>query len=119
LRFFFTGPALSDTGVYQYVPVRPNVTYRLSAFVKSEDIVSASGPRLVIQDSYSNQALGSTDDLLGTTGWRQQVVDFVTGPEARLITIRVMRVPGNPLIKGTFWLDDVQLAAVSTSGKID
>jgi hypothetical protein len=113
LRFLFAGPALSDTGVYQYVPVRPNVTYRFSAFVKSEDIVSASGPRLVIQDSYSNQALASTDDLLGTTGWRQQVVDFVTGPEARLITVRVMRVPGNPLIKGTFWLDDVQLAAIS------
>ena len=56
---------------------------------------------------------------MGTAGWRQQVVDFVTGPEARLITIRVVRVPGNPLIKGTFWLDDVQLAAVSTSGKIN
>ena len=95
------------------------MTYRLSAFVKSEDIVSASGPRLVIQEFYSNQELGSTDDLLGTTGWRQQVVNFVTGPEARLITLRVMRVPGNPLIKGTFWLDDVQLAAVSTSGKIE
>jgi hypothetical protein len=42
---------------------------------------------------------------LGTTGWRNQVVDFVTGPEARLITIKVMRVPGNPLIKGMLWLD--------------
>jgi hypothetical protein len=115
LRLKFTGPALSDTGIFQYVSVRPNTTYRFSAFVKSEDIVSASGPRLVIQDSYCNQALGSTDDLLGTTGWRQEVVDFVTGPEARLITVRVMRVPGNPLIKGTFWLDDVQLAAVSTA----
>jgi type IV secretory pathway VirB2 component (pilin) len=61
----------------------------------------------------------SQSQLLGTTGWRQQVVDFVTGPEARLITIRVIRVPGNPLIKGTFWLDDVQLATVSTSGKTD
>jgi hypothetical protein len=26
-----------------------------------------------------------------------------------------MRVPGNPLIKGTFWLDDVQLAAIPTA----
>ena len=108
-------PALSDIGIFQYVPVRSNTTYRLSAFVRSEDIVSASGPRLVIQDSFNNQSLGSGDDSLGTTGWRQQVVDFATGPETRLITVRVMRVPGNPLIKGTFWLDDVQLAAVSTA----
>jgi hypothetical protein len=99
----------------RYVSVRPNTTYRFSAFVKSEDIVRASGPRLVIQDPYNNQSWGTTDDSLGTTGWRQQVVDFVTGPEARLITVRVMRVPGNPLIKGTFWLDDVQLAAISTA----
>jgi type IV secretory pathway VirB2 component (pilin) len=66
-------------------------------------------------DPYNNQSLGTTDDSLGTTGWRQQVVDFVTGPQTRLIAISVMRVPGNPLIKGTFWLDDVQLAAVSTA----
>jgi hypothetical protein len=97
------------------VPVRPNVTYRFSAFVKSEDIDSASGPRLVIQDFYSNQVLASTDDSLGTSGWREQSVDFTTGPQTRLIAIKVMRVPGNPLIKGTFWLDDVKLMAVATA----
>jgi hypothetical protein len=39
----------------------------------------------------------------------------VTGPEERLTTIKVMRVPDNPLIKGTFWLDDVQLTPVPTA----
>jgi hypothetical protein len=38
----------------------------------------------------------------------------MTGPEARLITVKVMRVPGNPLIKGTFWLDDVELTPFPT-----
>ena len=46
-------------------------------------------------------------DLCGVTG------------DSRLIAVRVMRVLGNPLIKGTFWLDDVQLAAGATAGKID
>ena len=111
LRFVFFGPAISDMGVYQYVPVQPNTAYRLSAFVKSQDIVSASGPRLVIQDPYDNQALASTDDLLATTGWREQVVDFSTRPFEQLVTISVIRNPGNPLIKGSFWLDDVKLTA--------
>ena len=31
------------------------------------------------------------------------------------IAIKVMRVPGNPLIKGTFWLDDVKLTPVAPS----
>ena len=70
---------------------------------------------MVIQDSFNYHSLGSGDDSLGTTGSRNQVVDFATGPEKRLITVKVMRVPGNPLIKGTFWLDDVQLAAISTA----
>lgn len=109
LRLSFTGPAISDTGVYQYIPVQPNTSYRLTAFVKSQDIVSASGPRLVVQDWYSNKMLASTEDLLGTTGWRDQNVDFTTGPDTRLVFIGVMRVPGNPLIKGTFWLDDLKL----------
>jgi hypothetical protein len=42
------------------------------------------------------------------------LADFTTGPQTRLIAIKVMRVPSNPLIKGTFWLDDVKLVAVST-----
>jgi hypothetical protein len=36
----------------------------------------------------------------------------VAGPQTRLIAIKVLRVPGNPLIKGTFWLDDVKLKAI-------
>ena len=113
LRFVFSGPAFSDSGVSQYVPVEPNVRYRLSSFVKSEDIVSASGPRIVVQDYYNNQVLASTEDLLSTSGWRQLVADFAAGPETRLIAIKVMRVPGNPLIKGTFWMDDLKLTPVA------
>ena len=109
-----TGPAFSDSGFPQYVPVEPNVRYHLSSFVKSEDIVSASGPRIVVQDYYNSQVLASTEDLLSTSGWRELVADFAAGPETRLIAIKVMRVPGNPLIKGTFWLDDVKLTLAQT-----
>ena len=100
LRLVFLGPAFSDSGVSQYVPVQPNVRYRLSTFVKSEEIVSASGPRIVVQDYYGNQVLASAEDLLSTSGWRELLADFATGPQTRLIAIKVMRVPGNPLIKG-------------------
>ncbi len=113
LRLVFSGPAFSESGVSQYVPVQPNVRYRRSAFVRSEDIVSASGPRIVGQDYYGNQVLASTEDLLSTSGWRELLADFTTGPQTRLIAIKVMRLPGNPLIKDTFWLDDVKLTLVT------
>ena len=35
------------------------------------------------------------------------LADFATGPQKRLIAIMIMRVPDNPLIKGTFWPNDV------------
>jgi hypothetical protein len=57
----------------------------LSTFVKSEDIVSASGLRIVVQDYYCNQVLASTEDLLSTSGWRELLADFATRPQTRLI----------------------------------
>ena len=59
--------------------------------------------------------MASTEDLLSTSGWRELLADFATGPQTRLIAIKVMRVPGNPLIKGTFWLDDVKLTLAPTA----
>jgi hypothetical protein len=58
--------------------------------------------------------VASTEDLLSTSGWRELLADFVAGPQTRLIAIKVMRVPGSPLIKGTFWLDDVKLTLAQT-----
>ena len=43
---------------------------------------------------------------------RELLADFVAGPQTRLIAIKVLRVPGYSLIKGTFWLDDVKLKAI-------
>ena len=47
-------------------------------------------------------------------GGKEEIVDFTTGPQTRLVAIKVMRVPGNPQIKGTFWLDDVKLSPIAT-----
>jgi hypothetical protein len=64
---------------------------------------------LCFGDYYGSES----EELLSTSGWRELVADFAAGPETRLIAIKVMRVPGNPLIKGTFWMDDVKLTPVA------
>jgi hypothetical protein len=52
--------------------------------------------------------------------WLRQVRFFVIVAShplirgTRLIVIKVMRVPGNPLINGTFWLDEVNLTSAQT-----
>lgn len=114
LRIEFTGPAVSDVGVYELVPVQPNTAYRLSAFVKTADVTSASGPRLGIEESSTRKMLGTTDEFLETSSWMQRTTVFATGTETRLLTLRILRMPGNPLIKGTLWLDDIELTPVSS-----
>jgi len=109
LRLAFEGPAVSDGGFFEYVPVLPNTDYRFSVYTKSEDIESASGPRLAVLDAYSGQAYVLTDDSLGTIAWRQQSANFRTRPETSLLVVKVLRAPSNPLIKGKFWIDDVSL----------
>jgi tetratricopeptide (TPR) repeat protein len=109
LRMTFTGPGVPDPGMFQYVPVRPDTSYHFSAYTKAEDVESASGPRLAVLDAYSGKEYALTDDSLGTTGWREQSADFQTDPESSLVIVKVTRVPGDPLIKGKFWIDDLSL----------
>jgi hypothetical protein len=109
LRMLFKGPAVSDPGIFEYIPVHPNTDYRFSVYTKAEDVESASGPRVAVLDAYSGQPYVLTDDSLGTTGWRPQSADFRTGPETSLLVVTVRRVPGSALIKGKFWIDDVSL----------
>ena len=109
LRMVFRGPGVADPGLFEYVPVQPNTAYRFSAYTKAEDIESASGPRIAVLDAYSGQSYVLTDDSLGTTGWREQSADFQTDPETSLLVVKVARVPGDLLIKGKFWIDDVSL----------
>jgi len=52
--------------------------------------------------------VASTEDLLSTSGWRELLADFATGPQTRLIAIKVMRVPGNPLINSFPWISSVE-----------
>jgi tetratricopeptide (TPR) repeat protein len=109
LRLSFSGPPVSDAGIFELVAVQPGTNYRFRAYTKAEDIESASGPRLAVVDAYSGQSYVLTDDSLGTTGWREQAADFRTGAETSLLIVKVTRVPGDPLIKGKFWVDDFSI----------
>jgi hypothetical protein len=47
----------------------------------------------VVEDYCGNQVLASTEDLLSTSGWQELLADFATGPQTRLIAIKVVCVP--------------------------
>jgi hypothetical protein len=117
LRLAFHGPAVSDGGFFEYVPVLPNTDYHFSVYTKSQDIESASGPRLAVLDAYSGEPYVLTDDSLGTIAWRQQAANFRTRLETSLLVVKVSRVPSDPLIKGRFWIDDVSLVQLERENR--
>jgi len=112
LRIAFMGPGVADVGFYEYVPVEINTRYRLSAFVRTQEIDTASGPRLAVEDFPSGRILANTEEFLNTNDWLQHSTEFVTGSESHLVTLRVLRIPGNLLIKGSLWMADVEIAPI-------
>jgi hypothetical protein len=104
-----------DVGLYQYVPVQPHTRYVLSAWVKSEDLETANGPRIAAFDVYDNTTLATAEETVGTTEWHRVEVPFETGPATELIAVRFIRNPGTTLIHGQFWIDEVAVTPADSS----
>jgi tetratricopeptide (TPR) repeat protein len=106
--------------VGQIVPVRPETDYRFSAFVKSRELTTQSGPYFEIFDlKEPRKSHWETLPVLGTTDWAEISVSFRTGPHTQLVAIRLRRKPALELdkrIEGALWVDDVQLAIQGRHG---
>ena len=118
LHISFSVPHNADSEpAYQIVPVEPERAYLLSAFVRSQDITSDSGPRLRVVDPQCPNCLdAATAPALQTTPWHKMEMTFTTGPKTRAVKLSVWRPRSRvfPMeIGGEFWLDSVSLTQAS------
>lgn len=100
--------------VYQFVPVVPGHHYHLSAYMKTDNITTDSGPRIEVKDAYNPALLDKySDQLIGTTpSWTPLSIDFETGPKTSLVVVVVARAASQEFasqIAGKVWVDDVTL----------
>jgi hypothetical protein len=109
LSIAFDGEAVVDSGLSQFVAVDPNTRYDFSAYVRTDDIFAAHGPQFAISDVSTKQSLLLTEEMLGTTSWRQVSGSFKTGPSTDLVLLKIIRAPGAGRITGRLWIDDVVL----------
>ncbi len=110
LSITFDGQNPGDAGISQFIPVKPNTDYEFSAEYRAEELDTASGPRFSISDPYTGVSYLLSDDILGTNPWRPEQAQFHTGPSAKLVMLRIVRQPADPLIRGKLWIDDLKLA---------
>ncbi len=103
----------------QIVPVRPQTSYRLSAYVRSSELTSDAGPRLrVRQLECSSCADIVSPPTIGTSGWHQLTFDVATGPTTEALQISVWRPRSRSFpmdICGNFWISDMYLQVASGS----
>jgi tetratricopeptide (TPR) repeat protein len=126
LRVDFTVPHNADVEpLYQFVPVVPNQSYQLSAYVRSEEITSESGPRLRIQDAVCPACLDTaTEGTVGTTPTHHVTMTFATGPQTSVVRLSLWRPRGRTFpmdIQGHFWLEEVSLITlkpVAVDGRV-
>ncbi len=106
--------------VYQLVPLPPNQAYLLTAYVRSQDITSDSGPRLQVLDTDPRGPQVMSETTVGTTPWHQVSLKFCTGPGTKLVQLSVIRVRARTYpaeITGSFWLDTVVLKALGPASE--
>lgn len=101
---------IEDAGIRQLIPVEANASYDFSAYFKSEDMQGAGGPRFAIQDLYSEATYFVSDPLKDADSWQKINGTFTTGPDTRLLVLRIQRLPAGSPMRGKLWIDDIRLA---------
>jgi len=101
-----------DISWSQRVNVEPNVTYKLTAWIKTEDVRGAMGALLNMHELQSGTPV-RTKPVTGTKDWTEVETEFNSG-DNRTLTINCL-FGGWGRSTGTAWFDDVKLVQVGSS----
>lgn len=107
----------SRTAVSQDVLVNGNITYQLSTWLKTENIVSEQGARMRVAAYDGNQQLGLlySSRLTGTHDWSQIKMEIKIPENADRIRVQLFFETGT----GTVMFDDVSLRSIEPATSIE
>jgi tetratricopeptide (TPR) repeat protein len=109
--------ALEDAGIRQIVPVSPNTSYDFSAYFKAAEMAGAGGLRFAIQDLYQETYLFTSEYLKDVDFWKLENGNFTTGPDTKLVVLRIQREPAGDPIRGKLWIDGVRIVEAGPTGQ--
>jgi len=116
LRVSFSG--YSEPTLYavtQFVTVEPSAKYRLTFWVRTENLKSGGPPALEIYNANDDKNIVSSEAFpSGTTDWQQLKLEFAAPANAEAVGLRTVRVycgTGCPIV-GTLWYDDFKLEKI-------
>ena len=106
----YTKPELYN--IFQTVVVEPNKNYKLSFWVRTENLKTSGGPLIQTVNANDDVPLAASKAFqTGTNDWQEYSIDFRTPENCNGIIIRTVRQPCGdqcPIV-GTVWYDDFEL----------
>lgn len=116
LRFAFSGfSGIQLTNLYQMIIVQAPARYRLSFWVRTENLKSAGTPTLEIFNAADDKIIAVGKPFpTGTNDWQQFQIEFTAPANAEAVMLRTSRIycgNGCPIV-GTMWLDDFNLEKI-------
>jgi tetratricopeptide (TPR) repeat protein len=116
LRFTLNGfSGIEIKNFMQLVTVLPNKKYRLTFWLKTEELKSGGTPLLEILNANDEKIITTSAAFpTGTQDWTLQTIEFTVPPTAEAIALRIDRAycgDACPIV-GTFWVDDFKLQAL-------
>ncbi len=112
LKMVFNGKENVDFyHVYQYVPLRPDTEYVLTAYMKTQAITTKSGLKVEIL-GVGSAFYKASDPLFGDNEWRELTIALRTPAPSQGGLVRIRREKTEKFdryISGTVWIDHISL----------
>ncbi len=102
--------------IWQTVVVDPGASYKLSFWVRTENLKSGGGPQLQVINANDDKIItNSAVFAAGTNDWQQITLDVAVPANCNGITIRTVRAycGDDCPITGTVWYDDFELKKIN------
>lgn len=103
------------SNIYKAVALEPGQSYRLSFWLKTENLRSPGTPKVEVIGSREGKILGSTDPFpTGTADWKMMTADFTVPDDSDGVVIRTARAYCGEKcsISGTVWYDDFKIEKI-------
>jgi tetratricopeptide (TPR) repeat protein len=103
-----------DGEIKQLVLLRPGARYQLECFVKTQDLTTPEGPRIVMTGVSSNWEAAS-DAIAAASDWQRVAINFETPKTSEAVTPAYIAVRRKPRFsyddptRGSVWFDDFTL----------
>jgi alpha-N-arabinofuranosidase len=119
----FSGDDINFAHFRVRLAVESSTGYRVTGYIKTENLVEKDGVNFEIQDGRgwdATHSAAASEKVKGSADWTRVQADYVTLPDAKEISIITRRIQGNGPITGKAWfrLESVQKFLPATGGAV-